>query len=97
MANFTFLTSDIPAVVAMPTDPLGRLGQAGHDKTDMRVQLAPMPIDLCHNPARLDPALGVVAEADLEYLRPLRRATDRLASRRPIRACRSGLAGRRII
>ena len=35
-----------------------------------------MPLDLGHDPSRLGPALGLVAEAGVEDLRPLRRAAD---------------------
>ena len=45
-------------------------------KPDARVQLALVPLDLGHHPARPGPALGLVGEAGEEHLRLLRRAAD---------------------
>src|SRR5262245_6105513 len=64
------------APVVELADPLGRPRQVGDDEADARIELALVPLDLRHHPARLDPALRLVAEAGEEDLRLRGRAAD---------------------
>ena len=68
--------SAVPAAVVELADPLGGPRQVGDDEADARIQLALVPLDLGHDPARLGPALRLVAEAGEEHLRLVRRPAD---------------------
>jgi hypothetical protein len=64
------------AVVVEGDDPLSRSGQVGDDEAGAWVQLARMPLDLGHDPARFLPALRLIGKPGVMPAHLMRRSPD---------------------
>ncbi len=69
----------------------GSTAEAGQDEPDARKQFALVPLDLGHHAARVFPRLGLVVEAVVEPLGPLRRPAHRTHEQMAERLASMGL------